>query len=111
MPHAVLGPARRREVLLAFREAVTNAVRHSRATSATVGVSAGTDALVITLTDNGIGFDSAATPGKEGDGSRGHGLRSMVTRLTAVGGRCAVTSEPGTGCTVRFSIPFADRDA
>ena len=97
-----LGADLRRQVLLVFKEAVNNAVRHSacRGAEASVAVSGGT--LRVVLRDDGRGFD----PGRTGEG---HGLANMRTRAAAIGGSLAVTSAPGHGTTVELMVPLSRR--
>ena len=59
------------------------------------------------ITDNGRGF----APGKNQPGNvetrvgrGGNGLKNMHQRLTAVGGECVVSSVPGTGRVMFFSL-------
>jgi ligand-binding sensor domain-containing protein/signal transduction histidine kinase len=99
-----MGADYRRQCFLVFKEAIHNAVRHARCTDVTVAIALSGRSLVLTITDNGIGFDpSRATPGQ--------GLRSMDERVRAMGGRVTVTSRPGEGTTVRFVIPLDRRSA
>ena len=57
--------------------------------------------LVLTVADDGRGFDPAAA------GLRGRrlGLTSMEERAAAIGGRLEVGSAPGAGTTVRLEVP------
>jgi signal transduction histidine kinase len=73
-------------------EAVTNAVRHSGGTRCTVSVSV-SDALELSVRDNGRGLDPDRTPGV--------GLRSMQERAAEVGGTLSVRST--TDGTVVFA--------
>ena len=50
------------------------------------------------MTDDGAGFDTAAT-------SLGSGLQGMADRLGAVGGTLNVSSIPGQGTTISARIP------
>lgn len=80
------------------QEALTNVVRHARASSVTV-TSALEDAwLRIEVTDDGVGFDpeSAATS---------LGLRGMHERASLAGGRLSLTSAPRLGCTLLLEVP------
>ena len=55
--------------------------------------------LVLTVSDDGRGFDTAAGP------SEGHfGLRGMDSLITEVGGRLDVRSAPGAGTTIRLEV-------
>ena len=72
-----------------IREGVTNIVRHSRATCATITVTEDT----VTVSDDGVGIPAGATR---------TGLRGLEARLAMAGGRLTVTSaETGTTLTAR----------
>lgn len=97
-----MGADYRRQYFLVFKEAIHNAVRHARCTEVTVAIALSGRSLVLTITDNGLGFDpTRATPGQ--------GLRSIDERVRAMSGRVTVTSRPGEGTTVRFVIPLDRR--
>jgi signal transduction histidine kinase len=80
------------------REAVTNAVRHSRATELTVTVEAASD-LVISVVDNGIGIPPNVARS---------GLRNLQHRAERFGGRLTVISEPTGGSRVTWQVPLPD---
>lgn len=94
-----LGANLRREVFLIFKESVNNMVRHSGCTEAEVELRFADDALVLSLHDNGRGFDTTA----ENDG---HGLASMRDRARGIGGRLELTSHPGQGTSIRLEVPL-----
>lgn len=81
-------------------EALTNVVRHARATRCVVQIVAGDD-LVITIIDNGTGMP--ATPRQNGVG-----LASMHQRATELGGAVTITGTPGGGTTIAARIPLVD---
>jgi signal transduction histidine kinase/ligand-binding sensor domain-containing protein len=89
----------RRHVFLIFKEAVNNIVRHSGATEADVEMHVDGSRLVLTIRDNGRGFDIA-------DIRDGNGLVSMQDRARAMGGHLDVVSGAGTGTTVRLAVPL-----
>ncbi len=61
---------------------------------------------MITVRDDGAGFDVQAMQGKESVG-----LRNVRYRLeTMVGGSLAISSEPGRGTTVTIQIPLKEED-
>jgi len=88
------------------QEALSNVVRHSGATRAAVRVVREPDRLVVTVEDDGHGFDVAAVRAA----GRGLGLFGMGERAAYLGGRVDVQSTPGTGTRVRAEIPLGDPD-
>ena len=90
----------RRNLFLAVKEALNNLLRHSQATVAEVAVHRHRQELVVTIRDDGCGFDPAAE-------SQGNGLRNMQLRAKEAGGRLTVKSSPGQGCTFEFRVPLA----
>jgi signal transduction histidine kinase len=93
-----LQPSQRQAILRAAQESLNNVAKHARATGirVTLGLR-GTD-LVLTVADNGAGYDQAAA-------TSGLGLSGMRARAAESGGDFAITSKPGAGTTVRFAVP------
>ena len=91
--------------LVAFRviqEALSNVARHSQASRAEVSLVAGPGSLVVSVTDDGRGFDlTTALDSRE----RSLGLFGMHERAGLVGGRLSLDSAPGRGTRVRLEIP------
>ncbi|MBL8113579.1 MAG: hypothetical protein JNK60_11880, partial [Acidobacteria bacterium] len=100
-----LHPERRRHVYLLFKEALTNAARHSAARHLVLGVSVVEGDLSFTLHDDGRGFDTGLTSG-ERRLVGGNGLANMKTRAEALGGKLLVTSAPGKGTRITLKIPL-----
>jgi signal transduction histidine kinase len=78
------------------REAVSNAVRHGKATALSVNVTVGDD-LTIEVVDNGSGISGEIT---------GSGLTNLQKRAQDVGGSFAVRSAANDGTTLRWSAPL-----
>ena len=76
-----------------------NAVRHSGGTRAEVELRVDGRRLVLSVTDDGRGFDPAAP-------SEGNGVESMRRRATALGGTFGVDSAPGRGTRVTVAVPI-----
>jgi len=94
----------RHSLFLAFKEALTNIVRHAGARRVQIRLAVKPDSFSISLEDDGCGF---TVPAAAADSSSGHdGLENMNERLAAVGGRCTVTSAPGSGTRVEFELPL-----
>jgi nitrate/nitrite-specific signal transduction histidine kinase len=90
----------RRSLLLAVKEAINNAAKHSRATEVLLQINRQGHGLIVAVQDNGRGFAPAASP------SERNGLENMRERMREVGGTCLIASQPGQGCRVEFRIPF-----
>jgi signal transduction histidine kinase/ligand-binding sensor domain-containing protein len=100
-----LGADLRREVYLIFKECVNNAAKHSSATDVDMSVRVVSDRLVVSLRDNGRGFDVAEAFNGEIKGYGGNGLLNMRRRAERLGGEMRIESQKGEGTTVTLSIP------
>jgi signal transduction histidine kinase len=98
-PDLVVSGEVRHHLFLAVKEALNNAIRHSGATEIGFRVRVLKDGLLISITDNGSGFDPAG-------GSNGHGLLNLRQRLAHLHGRCELESTPGAGTTVSLQLPL-----
>lgn len=81
------------------QEAVSNAVRHARATSVEIHVFRDRQGLVLQIVDDGIGLGPTSSL------SPGIGLRSMRHRAGLIGGILEIQDRNGGGTTVRCTIP------
>jgi signal transduction histidine kinase len=90
------------------QEAVSNVLKHSRATEAAVVVKRHESAITLSIRDNGRGFDSS-TVHFRGFPDVGHGLGGVTERTRILGGKCVIDSQPGQGTTltVEISMPVA----
>ncbi len=102
--------------LAAFRvvqEAVTNALKHARATLIRISVAYTDTGLEIEIRDDGDGFaPGAATPGAglERDLS-GQGLAGMRSRAQLVGGVLEIESQRGGGTAIWARLPFLEMES
>ncbi|HEV8580100.1 MAG TPA: GAF domain-containing protein [Thermoanaerobaculia bacterium] len=85
------------------QEAMTNVVRHARATRVDVLVEHRGDRVMVMVEDDGVGF--APDQVQRGDH---FGLLGIRERAEALGGTLAVESAPGAGTTVVVEVPSAD---
>ena len=100
-----LTPDLQRAVIRIVGEALRNVAQHATARSATVTLDYGADTVVITIADDGAGFDAATT--SESAESNGHfGLVGMRERAEAIGGTLGVQSALGTGTVITATIPY-----
>lgn len=88
--------------LMIAREALSNIARHAHATRARVRLLATDDHLILTIADNGSGFDTAA------DRGAGHlGLANIAQRAASIGATVAMESEIDVGTSIIVSRPIA----
>jgi signal transduction histidine kinase len=102
---AWLAPESRDDAFLAIREAVRNALRHSRARAILVRIDIAPHELRATIDDDGIGFDSAAR-----SEAGGQGIASMTERVTLLSGTIRLSSVVGKGTKVEIHIPRLDTE-
>jgi signal transduction histidine kinase len=86
------------------QEALRNVVAHSRARNVSIRLSGSDGALVLTIADNGVGFDVEME-------HHGLGLISMSERAEQVGGTLRIRSSPDGGTRVEVTVPIEARDA
>jgi signal transduction histidine kinase len=99
--YRVLSPQLEREILRLTNEALVNVTRHAEAEWAKVTLYYSTEALMLTVEDNGAGFDVDAA------GAKGHfGLMGMKERASVVDGALEIVSRRGEGTTVRLRVPL-----
>ncbi|MGL4177425.1 MAG: sensor histidine kinase, partial [Dermatophilaceae bacterium] len=94
-----LGGASEIVILRTAQEALSNVRRHAGA--ARIGLSLGyddPDRVVLTVVDDGCGFDPAGA-------RRGFGLDGVEARAQDVGGVVRLDTSPGRGTTLRLEVP------
>jgi len=77
------------------QEAINNVMRHSKATHAAITVRRSSDAAMLLVADDGVGFDPCADRGPEHIGQC-----AMAERAEGIGATLSVDSAPGAGTTV-----------
>ena len=88
-----------------FQEALANAGKHSQATRLGVRLHKKDDQIVLTIRDNGCGFDSSNPCPRDPLG--GYGIKSMRERVEICGGEFSIESKPGKGTIVRARFPVS----
>ena len=82
------------------QESLNNVVRHAEASQVDVDLTGAQSELVVTITDNGVGFDSKQLR----NGSHGLGLLGMKERVALVHGELLVSSAVGKGTRVQVVV-------
>jgi signal transduction histidine kinase len=87
------------ELLRIAQESITNVLKHAQAQHVEVILTYGTDAVCLSVRDNGIGFDPDAR-------HDGFGLLGMRERAERIGARLVVASVLGNGTLVETVLPL-----
>ena len=98
-----LAPETELAVYRIAQESLTNIGRHSNASRVTIALGRGPDSIVLSVGDDGRGFDGSM-PEEHG------GLRSMRERALLVGGALAIKESPRGGVEVRLEVPTTPVD-
>jgi len=108
MPQTRLPPSVETACFRIVQEALTNIARHSRATSVDIDLYHEGDGLVLSVHDDGQGFDVAAMQARAASGGS-IGVLGMQERATLIGGQLEIRSRPGHGSTFRLRCPLRRR--
>jgi signal transduction histidine kinase len=100
-----LTPEAGAELLNLVREALSNATRHAHAMRISIDLRADDDGSILTIEDDGIGFDPDR-PAERGH----HGLANMRARSAMIKGQLEIESGHGSGTTIRLRMPTASGD-
>jgi len=95
---------RSHEIVQLTREALSNVARHANAKNSTVRLSQTGRRAVLTIEDDGTGFDTRRE-------SSGSGLRNMRQRASALGGTLRITSKDAQGTSLRITFPISENGA
>jgi signal transduction histidine kinase len=87
------------QIVQVTREALSNVARHAEAGRSLVRLARDGKLAVLTIEDDGVGFDVS-------EGSTGNGLRNMRERSEAMGGALLVTSKAPKGTRLRMTFPI-----
>ncbi len=87
------------------QEALTNIVRYAGVDQASVRCSASEQRLLISIEDNGAGFDASDSR------MHGSGLSGMEDRVSLLNGRMTIKSAPGCGTNIVIHLPLTSRES
>ena len=93
-------PSKAQHILRILQEALTNAIKHAKASEVTLSLKPTSDdryTAELVFSDNGTGFDM-------GEVTRGFGLGNMKSRASEKGMQLDIDSTPGSGTQVRLLI-------
>jgi len=103
LPHVEMSAEIRHNLFLAFEESLNNILKHSGASRIRVQISANQGKLMITVHDNGRGFQQVSQNGSH----EGNGLGNMRQHLGDAGGECSILSSVGQGTTVSLGVSLS----
>jgi len=98
-----LGSRSRHSLLLAFKEALNNVIKHSGATRVDLALRVEGEGLVVSIADNGTG-----TPGLDAPVPGSQGLAGMRDRMQEHGGGCEILAGADGGTIVNLTLPLRD---
>jgi signal transduction histidine kinase len=96
-------PVLENNLLRIGQEAIANAAKHARAKRIEVLLKFEEQQFELRVSDDGQGFDPAHPPASEG----GFGLTAMHERAAEMHGQLSVSSAPGKGSVIKFTLPLA----
>ena len=96
MPDRTFTAQERHQLFLAFKEALTNVVKHAHATEVIVRIGGNHQSLWVIVEDNGKGLN----PGRPS----GDGLANMSNRMRQIGGESEVKGRPDGGTAVTLRV-------
>jgi signal transduction histidine kinase len=101
IPSGRLGSRSRHSLLLAFKEALNNVIKHSGATHVDLAIRVEEENVVVSIADNGNGIvgTSAPLPGSQG-------ISGMHERMHDHGGECKILTGPDGGTVVNLTLPL-----
>ena len=88
------------------QEALRNVIKHAGTEKARVSLIGSGRELILTVQDQGVGFDAAKARSQAG-----LGLSSMEERVRLIRGELSVVSEPGQGTTVTVRVPAIENES
>jgi len=86
---------------LVVKETLHNVVKHADATEVWLRLRLEAGIIMLTIEDNGRGFQTDNTPAVDANG-----LDNLNRRAGEIGGRCELRSEPGKGTIITFTVPL-----
>lgn len=92
-------------LLRVIQEACNNSLKHAQAAKIEVKLCYQDDRIILTISDNGKGFDINAVPKSTRDDNSGFGLSMMKERVYLLSGKISIKSNPGEGCSIIVTIP------
>ncbi len=81
-----------------IQEQLNNIIKHARATEVVIGLDVEGEDILLTISDNGVGFDTSRH-------RKGVGITNITSRVELFNGQVEIISKPGGGCRLSVKIP------
>ena len=94
----------RNQLLSAIKETLNNVVRHAGASRVTVRMIVDAGRLLVSIHDDGCGFEVPVLTNAAPVAPGRNGLRNVVSRMAELGGKCVIDSKLGQGTTLSFEL-------
>jgi PAS domain S-box-containing protein len=83
------------------QEQLNNILKHAKATEVTINLSQHKQSISLSISDNGVGFDTSQK-------RKGIGVDNIKSRATSYDGTADFVSQPGKGCVLTVTFPVTD---
>jgi signal transduction histidine kinase len=83
-----------------IQEQASNIIRHAQASNVNIRLQSDAEYIILTVTDNGIGFDQVRC-------KKGLGFNNIFNRSSLFNGKMEIKAAPGKGCTLTVIVPLA----
>lgn len=100
----IISPSIMTALFRLLQESLSNIAKHANAKRVTVTLTGTSQTVELHVTDDGVGFDPGVLPSKR----EATGIVGMRERVRPFGGTVRITSQPGQGTTVIFSVPLQE---
>lgn len=97
IPNAALRPEEQHNLLAIAKEAMNNALKHSRATQMQISFQHAEGKIIVEIRDDGVGFDTT-----DSHLTTSNGLNNMRNRAKEIGATLTILSRPSDGTIIRF---------
>lgn len=95
-----LSPQQEMVIFRMVQEALNNAIKHAKAKNISLQIKYLLEIFILTVEDDGTGFDETDTQNKNGIG-----LKSMQNRAHLIGATCTLQSSPDNGTSITIELP------
>lgn len=93
-----MGSSKELMIYRVVQEQINNIIKHSEAENATINLIKKGKNVILTISDNGVGFDTHQR-------SKGIGIQNIRNRVEFYSGKLDIISSPGEGCKFKILIP------